>query len=194
MIILKEQISCAFYSAPRFGWASICLICAVSTQSIASLEAKLKNCREQHLTLQEELEKAKQSYRKEALLVHLGAHAVEEEIQKAQESGSRLPLLNNIYLAHRAVVGNSEAITQAEQQMAQNRQEMRKQENDIASLKAERKQELTKVRARPIFQMPSQYTHKWYNNHVYLHFAELYADRKQCNGIESCSNRADWPG
>ena len=116
----------------------------VRTQSIASLKSELKKYNEQHPALQEALENAKQSFRTKALRYY-EAHEIEEKIQKAQESSSELPLLNNIFLAHRAVVENSEAIRKADQQLAQNHQEMRKQEKNIASLKAERKRELDKV-------------------------------------------------
>ena len=119
----------------------------VYSQRMARQDAKLKNCREQHPALQQELVKAKQNFREEALET-MDEHEVEEEIQKAQECSSDVPLLKTIYLARRAVVDNDDAIAKAEQLMAQNRQEKSKHRKDIASLKAERKRELDKVLIR----------------------------------------------
>ena len=113
-------------------------------QSIASLETELKKYREQRPILQEELTKARHSYREKALRT-IEEHEVQAEIDKAQEFGSELPLLKNVYLAHMAVVKNKNAMTKAEHQLAQSDRDMREQGKKIASLKAERKQISDKV-------------------------------------------------
>ena len=191
--VLKQELLCAFIPCRKVCWASTYLICAgthatLRTQSIASLKSELTKYNKQHPTLQEALENAKQSCRVKALLT-FEKHEVEEQIRKAQEHSSELPLLKTIFLAHRAVVENSDAITKAEKLLAQNHQEMRKQNKSIASLKAERMRELDKVLM--VIQMLWHSTHTWLENHVCLNFAELCADRKQSNRVESCPNRAD---
>ena len=112
------------------------------------VEMRLKKYHERSPIMQKKLIQAKHDYRVKAI-VHRSERKVEEAIEKAQKFGSKLPLLQKIRLAHTEVAANFEAITKAEQQLAQNRQEMRKQSKNIASLEAERQRKVDEVLVGP---------------------------------------------
>ena len=115
---------------------------------IALLEESLKLLGEKYNDLLKDRVSAEAKYRVKATEAELKENKMKEAIAKARESAQKPSFLQDIYLAHKKVVANCNAVKDTKQQMDTLRKEACVCDTNMASLKAELQQKEEQVPER----------------------------------------------